>query len=193
MDIVVLSWLFGTLAIDLQYIVHDRGGIARQAWLAIEEKFLDNYEARTLHLDAAFWAFVQGDLNMNDYHREMKGMADALHDLGELVADSTLVLNILQGLNKWCDHLKTFLKWAKPFPSFHVIRNNLLLEDLMMDVESAFGSITAFVASGGQQQWPPPPSMIYNVYDNDCCGGALGRGRGARGVNGGPACCAGEP
>jgi hypothetical protein len=61
--------------------------------------FLDNHEACGLHLDTAFWAFVQGDLNMNNYYREMKGMADALHDLGKPVADSTLVLNILQRLN----------------------------------------------------------------------------------------------
>jgi hypothetical protein len=31
MDIVVLSWFFDTLAVNLQDIVRERGGIARQA------------------------------------------------------------------------------------------------------------------------------------------------------------------
>jgi hypothetical protein len=40
----------------------------------------------TLHPDAAFLAFVQGDLNVNDYHRKMKGMIDTLFDLATLVS-----------------------------------------------------------------------------------------------------------
>jgi hypothetical protein len=37
----------------------------------------------------------------------MKGMADALRNLSEPVADHTLVLNVLQGFKKKYDHLKT--------------------------------------------------------------------------------------
>ena len=99
---------------------------------------------------------MQGDLNVNDYCRKMKSMADDLRDLGEPVADRTLVLNILRGLNKRYDHLKTFLKRAKPFPSFHDVRNDLLLEELTLDSEAASGPATALAASGGQQQRPPP-------------------------------------
>jgi hypothetical protein len=59
--------------------------------------------------NVAFWAFVQGDLNLNNYCRKMKGMTDALCDLGEPVPDRIVILNILQGLNQWYNHLKTFL------------------------------------------------------------------------------------
>jgi hypothetical protein len=31
---------------------------------------------------------------MREYYRQMKGMADSLRDLGELVANRTLVLNL---------------------------------------------------------------------------------------------------
>lgn len=57
MDNVVLSWLYGTLTIELQDIVREREGIARQAWVALEDQFLGNQEARTLHLDASFRLF----------------------------------------------------------------------------------------------------------------------------------------
>jgi hypothetical protein len=42
---------------------------------------------------------------MNDYWWKMKGI-----ELDEPVSDHTLILNILQGLSKQYDHLKTFLK-----------------------------------------------------------------------------------
>jgi hypothetical protein len=46
----------------------------------------------------------------------MKRMADDLCDLDEHVEDSTLVPQILRGLNKKYDHVKTFLKqtWSLP-------------------------------------------------------------------------------
>jgi hypothetical protein len=56
----------------------------------------------------------------------------SLHDLGEVVAASTLVLNILEWLNKKYDNLQTFLKWAMPFSSFHDVRNDLLHEELTL-------------------------------------------------------------
>jgi hypothetical protein len=48
----------------------------------------------------------------------MKRMAD---DLGEHVEDHTLVLNVLQGLNKKYDRVKTYLKWVRSFPSFQSV------------------------------------------------------------------------
>jgi hypothetical protein len=57
MDSVVLSWLHGTITVELQDIMYDEADTARQAWLALEEQFLGNREARALHLDAQFHQF----------------------------------------------------------------------------------------------------------------------------------------
>jgi hypothetical protein len=67
-------------------------------------------------------------------------MVNALCDLDESVTDLTLVLNVVRGLNKKYNHLNTFLKQAKPFPSFHDVRNDLLLKDLTLDAEATTGS-----------------------------------------------------
>jgi hypothetical protein len=91
MDSVVLSWLHGTITVELQDIIRDQADTSRQAWLALEEQFLGNRDARALHLDAQFHLFSQGDLSVDEYCRQMKGMADSLRDLGESVADQTLV------------------------------------------------------------------------------------------------------
>src|SRR6266508_3714854 len=37
MDSVVLSWILGTITVELQDIVRERSGTAHQAWLAIED------------------------------------------------------------------------------------------------------------------------------------------------------------
>jgi hypothetical protein len=52
MDSVVLSWLHGTITVKLQDIIRDQADTARQAWLALEDQFLGNRDARALHLDA---------------------------------------------------------------------------------------------------------------------------------------------
>jgi hypothetical protein len=154
MDGMVLSWLLGTISVDLPETTcacdHSRNRTAQQFWVALEEQFLNNREAHALHLDAQFRFFMQGDLSVDDYCRKMKWMADNLCDLGRHMEDRTLVLNVLQGLNKKYDHVKTYLRRARSCPSFHDVRNNLLLEELTLDVEASSGSATALTTSGGQ-------------------------------------------
>jgi hypothetical protein len=82
----------------------------------------------------------------------MKTMYDNLHNLDAYIDDSTLVLNLLRGLNKKFDSLKTVLKRSKPFPSFCKAQNDLQLEELMLDAEATSGSASAFTR-------PPPPSV----------------------------------
>jgi hypothetical protein len=105
MDIIVLNWICNSISADLHQVVRERGCMARHLWLAIENQFLGNREQRTLHLDAAFHTFVQGDLSINEYCRKFKAMADGLADLGAPVEDRILILNILQGLNQCFEHV----------------------------------------------------------------------------------------
>jgi hypothetical protein len=99
MDSVILNWISNSISVDLHQLVQECGCTARHLWLAIENQFLGNREHHTLHLDAAFHTFVQGDLSVNEYCCKFKAMADGLADLGAPVDDRILVLNILRGLN----------------------------------------------------------------------------------------------
>ena len=109
LDSVAMSCIFGTISLGLQNLVRTHGGSARQAWVALEGQFLGNAEFRALQLDAPFRTFEQGDLSVGEFCKRMKGMADALHDLGCLVPDRVLVLNVLRGLNSTYDHLRTWI------------------------------------------------------------------------------------
>jgi len=100
MDAIIRSWLFGTLTAELQETVRVRDDTARITWLRLDQHFRGNHETRALHLDADFRIFEQGDLSITDYCRKMLSMADDLSDLGEVVHDRTLILNMLLGLDE---------------------------------------------------------------------------------------------
>jgi hypothetical protein len=134
---ILMTWILSTLSLKLHEIVREPTEIAHQAWLALEAQFLDNYESCVLQLDAKFPVFKQGDLSVNDYYRQMKGMVDDLCTLGETITDRHLVINLLQGMNKKFEHMKIFIKQSQPLPSFHTICNNLKLEDIELDNSAA--------------------------------------------------------
>jgi hypothetical protein len=89
--------------------VQEHGCTARHLWLTIKNQFLSNHEHHTLHLDAAFRTFVQGDHSVNEYSRKFKAMVDGLADLGAPIDDRILILNILWGLNQRFEHVGSII------------------------------------------------------------------------------------
>jgi len=89
LDSIVLSWILGTISLDLHDFVRNTLN-ACGIRLALEGQLLGN-EAQALWLDASFQTFVQGDLSVGDFCRRMKGMVDSL---GWLMEDHLLVLNV---------------------------------------------------------------------------------------------------
>jgi hypothetical protein len=59
-------------------------------------------------------------------------MTDFLGDLSCVVSDHNLVLNILLGLNKRYDHLQVITMHNTPFPAFHKVWDELVLEDITL-------------------------------------------------------------
>jgi len=159
MDCVAKSWILGTLTDDLAEIISSQGASAKDAWLAVESLFLGNREARSIQPETKFCNFVQGDLSVTDYCRRMKKMAD---DLGEIVTDRTLVLNVIRGLNKRFTHVGTLLQRARPFPSFLEARDDIILEEITLEhrQSSSAAALTASVKSAApaSQQQPAPNS-----------------------------------
>ncbi|XP_062230074.1 uncharacterized protein LOC133927645 [Phragmites australis] len=147
MDCVVLTWLYGSISVELLEIVMSASSTACIVWRDLEHQFLGNLEQRALNLSAEFHCFVQGDLSVTDYCRRLKRMADGLADLGEPVTDRTIVLMLLKGLNERFCHLQTILPLQKPFPTFVEARSQLLLEEITRDSRSS-GASTAFLAAG---------------------------------------------
>jgi hypothetical protein len=107
---------------------------------------------------------------VGEYCRQMKGLADSLRNLGEPVADRTLVLNLLCGLSPCYDHLKALIKRTVPFPTFHVVRNALLLEELTLTHDAPTLAVVLYstipsaqVSPRGQ---PPPPPRVRSYFSS---------------------------
>jgi hypothetical protein len=169
MDSVVLNCISNSITPELHQVVRERGATARHLWLAIENQFLRNREQRTLHLDAAFRNFVQGDLTMSEYCCKFKNMADALADLGPPIYDRILVLNILRGLNPRFEHLGTIIRRYTPFPSFLKVRDDLILKELHLDSSGPPADATVLYTCPAAAR-PPAPSLAPPSRPPSNCG-----------------------
>jgi hypothetical protein len=88
---------------------------------------------------------------VGEYYLQIKGLVDSLRDLGEPVADRTLVLNLLRGLNPRYGHMKALIKRTVPFPTFHAVRNELVLEELTMTIKAPTPAPALYNTSSGAQ------------------------------------------
>ncbi|KAM3223842.1 hypothetical protein ACQJBY_057304 [Aegilops geniculata] len=147
-DYTVLSWIYGSISIELFGIIMAPGSTARQVWDSIANLFHDNKKSRALALDAEFRNTPQGDMSIHDYCAKLKSLSDALGDVGITISDETLVLTVLRGLNEQFSHLRSFLPFQVPFPSFLQTRSALVLEEAQKKTDAKNAAATALWASG---------------------------------------------
>jgi hypothetical protein len=88
-DSIAMSWIFGTISLDVHDIVRTPGGTTCEAWLALESQFLSNAQTHAPQLDAELHTLEQGDLSVGEFCKKMKSTADALRDLGCGQAEGT--------------------------------------------------------------------------------------------------------
>jgi hypothetical protein len=113
-------------------------------------------------VDAKLRVFTQDDLSIGDYCAKMKSMADLLGDLGEVVHDCTLVLNVLRGLNERYVHMRVHFRRFNLFPCFHDVRNDLLLEELSIGAPSP----APLPPSSPRRRRVPPLAGLRRVCDD---------------------------
>jgi hypothetical protein len=158
MDVVVLSWLTNTISPDLMEVVRECGRTAWHLWLRLQNQFLGNCETRTLHLDAAFCNFVQGYLSVSEYCCKLKGMVDALVDLGSPV-DYWILLNILHSLNQRFEHVGAIIWRYSSFLNFLKVQDDLLLEEIHLDTSNPTAAPMA-LHSNNTPPAPLPPPLV---------------------------------
>ena len=83
-----------------------------------------------MRLDVSFRTFVQGDLSIGEFCRQMKGIADSVGDLGWPMEDRILVLNVFRVLSDRYAHLRTWITRQRPFHTFLQVRDDLVMEEL---------------------------------------------------------------
>jgi hypothetical protein len=106
-----------------------------------------------------FRNFVQGDLSVSEYCRKFKAMAHGLTDLGSLVEDRILVLNILWGLNQRFEHVGFIIRRYSLLPNFLKVWDDLLLEEIHMDSTGPPAAPTALYTNAASPAAKPSSSM----------------------------------
>jgi len=125
-------------------------------WQAIDDVFQANKAPRAIFLNHEFHSMIQGDSSIDDYCVRMKAKADKLRDVGQTVLESTLVLNLLRGLNEVYSTVADNIAGQQPL-TFSA-RHQLLLKELRLQNDekvraaSALFTAASFPAGGQQQQ-----------------------------------------
>ncbi|XP_072151674.1 uncharacterized protein [Setaria viridis] len=177
----VRSWLYGSVSDSVLDFTMTDDLTARQLWVAIETHFQANQAPRAMFMSHEFHSMTQGDLSVEDYGKKMKRAADALRNIGQPVADSMLVLNLLRGANPRYSTTGDFIT-ATPNITFAAALDQLALKELHLANADKVVASTALVAS------TPSPGYGSNCRSSSAPSGSqprCKRGSGKRNSDGG--------
>nr|AOW44036.1 GAG [Mirabilis jalapa] len=182
LDALVQSWIFGSVSPSIAELLIDQDTAAKM-WSAIESLFHDNKKSRAMELDSKLHYTSKGDMSITDYCQVMKNIFDSLKDVDDQITEDSLVLQILKGLPREYNHVKTLLPMQTPFPSFMQTRSLLILEELrILEVDDPSKSSHALYSSTGtstRSSSPiPSPQNRNNGGNSNQCGKGKGKSKG---------------
>lgn len=82
-----------------------------------------------MYLEAEYRNLVQGNMDIAQYTERLKKLADVLRDVGQLVRETSQVLNMLRGLSSKYRHTTPMITARQPSHTFLSARSYLLLEE----------------------------------------------------------------
>ncbi|XP_021971553.1 uncharacterized protein LOC110866718 [Helianthus annuus] len=117
LDSIVLQRIYGTISQDLVHTIIKPGTMAHQAWTTLENLFQDNKSARALHLRHRFTnTRLENFANVSAYCQELKVLSDQLANVGHLVDNDALVLQLIAGLTEQYEGIGIVLQGQDPLP-----------------------------------------------------------------------------
>lgn len=122
-------WIYGTIFDSILDTVLKKNTSARDIWLAIENLFRDNKEARALQLENELRTTVIGDISVHEYCQKMKTTSDLLANIDFPVTDRVLGMHILNGLSDKFDYIINVIQHKSPFPGFLETQSMLQMEE----------------------------------------------------------------
>ena len=134
-DFCIRSWIFGTVSDSVLNLAMDGDQqTTGQLWVAITNLYQANKAPRAIFLSHEFHSMTQGDSTIDEYCVRMKEVADGLRDLGQTITESSLVLNLLRGLNEKYQSITDNIAGREPL-TLAIARHELLLKELRLKNE----------------------------------------------------------
>jgi hypothetical protein len=157
-DQCIISWLYNSISKDLIATVRTPKATGFTIWHKIRDHIRDNELHRAVYLEAEYHNLVQGDMDIKQYTGRLKQLADALHDIGQSVCETSQVLNLLCGLSSKYRHAIPAITAKQPPHTFLSARSYLLLEE-HYDWEHVKTVVHhALLATGGARSSAPAPT-----------------------------------
>ncbi|XP_020189645.1 uncharacterized protein [Aegilops tauschii subsp. strangulata] len=98
-DLAIIQWLYTRILTELFNLVVMDGASARDIWAELRRLFQDNRDARVSALNTELRTITQGDRPMGVFCQRIKAIGDELRELGEVVADRSLLHALMGGLD----------------------------------------------------------------------------------------------
>ncbi|KAK1428496.1 hypothetical protein QVD17_17331 [Tagetes erecta] len=116
LDSLILQWIYNTISDDLfARVIADGDLTAREAWVKLQQIFLNNKHARAATLENKFSNLtLSACSSFDDYCQTLKDLAGQLQDVDQPVTDSRLVIQMVRGLPVEYDTIGAIINQSKP-------------------------------------------------------------------------------
>lgn len=115
LDALILQWIYSTINDDTLDRVMENDISAHDAWLKIQDVFLSNKKARAAALLHEFTHTTLKDCaSMDAYCQKLKDLSRQLADVDKPVDDSSLIIQLVNGLPKELDTIGTIINNGTP-------------------------------------------------------------------------------
>ncbi|XP_021986502.2 uncharacterized protein LOC110882922 [Helianthus annuus] len=120
---------------------------ASELWSVIEETFFQQLFAKQMQLRTQFQVLKQNDLSIIDYCDKAKHLADSLKVAGDSITDSSLVLQVLHGMNHDFTPIRLNIESGDALPTFHQVRSKLLTYEARLSQQETFNTPVSAMAA----------------------------------------------
>ena len=152
LDATVLSWIYATISSDLLHTIIEPDSTAMEAWDRLRDIFQDNKHSHDVALEQEFSATSMENFpNVSSYCQRLKSLANQLKNVGALVSNSRLVLQLVEGLTQPYRGVGMLIRQSNPLPPFYKARSMLTLEEAGMAKEHSKGKNGAQHSGGGRR------------------------------------------
>ncbi|XP_074282765.1 uncharacterized protein LOC141607309 [Silene latifolia] len=139
LDATVLQWIYATVSTDLLETIVEADTTAKDCWGRIRDIFQDSQHSRAVTLEQEFPHTAMADFpNASAYCQRLKSLSDQLKNVGSLVTNNHLVLQLVSGLTEAYQNVGTIIRQRNPLPLFHQARS--ILEEAGLAKLAATGS-----------------------------------------------------